>query len=680
MHRLAPAPRFPPACAVGTRSSPAQAYCPHDDCPASPPEVGDAHDRRSHWTRPATAVVDPLAAAFALARRFAAGATMWCLAPEWPEHARHVAVEFVHPVIIGKRALPAVGVESTTGGVAARPRAPRRRPVVGNSRRRLAGARRGMRRGRAWGTDHDLDRRAATRPRPGRPTTSLGSTTPCDAGDERRHDGRLVLRYHVLWELAHVCFEHPGLLTTPRAACDVDGRASPAPTRARLGEVITDRRRGSAPRAHGRGIETIDTSSSAAVAARRPRARARRHRHRRRGRSGDMSEAHRLPVPVHRGRRARPRSAARRPRRVGASPRRRRAPRSGRRRSTASAPSITPAAAAMAGGSRRAGGCSRSGTAEAPPTPRRWRPCSPVRRGDVRSPARCLVDDSAVLTALANDVGFDLVFSRQLIAHADAATSRSACRRAATRATCSWRSPKPQRGLLTIGLAGYEGGEMARVGDVQHCLVVRHDSVHRVRRRRRRSGFAPVATRCRRRPRRGRRSRLTRGATIARPRCSTASPSSGGAGRACATTWSRSRTVPAARRRRRSSTRCSSKRSPTGPPAPLADAATLRSDGRAPRVQHRLVRRAAAPVSRRLDRPPRRARHRERPRGPGRQPAWLSAAFVIEEGFPSPSCARSPATWPRPRPSRGADRHRRHQGRRARAPPTGCSSRRPASA
>ena len=49
-------------------------------------------------------------AALALARRFAAGATMWCIAPAWPEHARHVAVEFVHPVIVGKRALPAVSV------------------------------------------------------------------------------------------------------------------------------------------------------------------------------------------------------------------------------------------------------------------------------------------------------------------------------------------------------------------------------------------------------------------------------------------------------------------------------------------------------------------------------------------------------------------------------------------
>ena len=58
-----------------------------------------------------TAPAEDLAgAALSLARRFAAGATMWCVAPEWPAHGRHVAVEFVHPVIVGKRALPAVNV------------------------------------------------------------------------------------------------------------------------------------------------------------------------------------------------------------------------------------------------------------------------------------------------------------------------------------------------------------------------------------------------------------------------------------------------------------------------------------------------------------------------------------------------------------------------------------------
>ena len=48
--------------------------------------------------------------AFTLAKRFAAGATMWSIAPSWEPHALHIAVEFVHPVIMGKRALPAVAL------------------------------------------------------------------------------------------------------------------------------------------------------------------------------------------------------------------------------------------------------------------------------------------------------------------------------------------------------------------------------------------------------------------------------------------------------------------------------------------------------------------------------------------------------------------------------------------
>ena len=50
---------------------------------------------------------DLAAASLAMARRFAAGATLWCVAPSWEPHAHHMAVEFVHPVIVGKRALPA---------------------------------------------------------------------------------------------------------------------------------------------------------------------------------------------------------------------------------------------------------------------------------------------------------------------------------------------------------------------------------------------------------------------------------------------------------------------------------------------------------------------------------------------------------------------------------------------
>ena len=31
--------------------------------------------------------------------------------------------------------------------------------------------------------------------------------------------GRFVLLYHLLWELTHVCFEHPGLLKPPDEEC-----------------------------------------------------------------------------------------------------------------------------------------------------------------------------------------------------------------------------------------------------------------------------------------------------------------------------------------------------------------------------------------------------------------------------------------------------------------------------
>ncbi len=36
------------------------------------------------------------------------------------------------------------------------------------------------------------------------------------------------------------------------------------------------------------------------------------------------------------------------------------------------------------------------------------------------------------------------------------------------------------RGLLTVGLCGYEGSGMAVSDAVHHCLVVRSESVHRI--------------------------------------------------------------------------------------------------------------------------------------------------------------------------------------------------------
>lgn len=67
-------------------------------------------------TAEAEAVV---AAARDMAARFQAGATLFALGN--PADAAHVAVEFVHPVIVGKRALPALAVTPAQLRLLARP-------------------------------------------------------------------------------------------------------------------------------------------------------------------------------------------------------------------------------------------------------------------------------------------------------------------------------------------------------------------------------------------------------------------------------------------------------------------------------------------------------------------------------------------------------------------------------
>ena len=96
-------------------------------------------------------------------------------------------------------------------------------------------------------------------------------------------------------------------------------------------------------------------------------------------------------------------------------------------------------------------------------------------------PALSLVDDQAVLTALSNDVGFELVFSRQVIAHGragDIAVGFSTSGDSVNMLRAFEEASR--RGLLTVGLCGYEGAAMAVSDDVQHCLVVRSESVHRI--------------------------------------------------------------------------------------------------------------------------------------------------------------------------------------------------------
>jgi D-sedoheptulose 7-phosphate isomerase len=96
-------------------------------------------------------------------------------------------------------------------------------------------------------------------------------------------------------------------------------------------------------------------------------------------------------------------------------------------------------------------------------------------------PAMSLVDNPAILTALANDIDFDVVFSRQIIAYARSADiavgfSTSGDSVNVIRALQEGST----RGLLTIGMCGYHGGAMATSDAVDCCLVVQSDSVHRI--------------------------------------------------------------------------------------------------------------------------------------------------------------------------------------------------------
>jgi len=96
-------------------------------------------------------------------------------------------------------------------------------------------------------------------------------------------------------------------------------------------------------------------------------------------------------------------------------------------------------------------------------------------------PARSLVADEAIVSALGNDVGYDLVFSRQLIAYGhegDVAVGFSTSGNS-TNVIAGFAEAR-LRGLVTIGFAGYDGGEMATCGHLDHCFVVASESVHRI--------------------------------------------------------------------------------------------------------------------------------------------------------------------------------------------------------
>lgn len=170
--------------------------------------TGTASERLGRRREPARALAGQaaviVAACAAMAERFRAGGTLYVLASgAGVTDAEHVAVEFVHPVLVGKRALPAhylpdaalLAVHAGPGDLAL---------AIGATTRRVESA---------LQQAHER----------GVLTVLLTSAAAGEAeadyllrvrGDALVAQEMQVTTYHLLWEIVHVCLEQGDIVPT----------------------------------------------------------------------------------------------------------------------------------------------------------------------------------------------------------------------------------------------------------------------------------------------------------------------------------------------------------------------------------------------------------------------------------------------------------------------------------
>jgi D-sedoheptulose 7-phosphate isomerase len=337
----------------------------------------------------------------AMAERFARGGRLLATAasPQDRSDARHVAVEFVHPVIVGKRALPALAL-TAEGGPAAAQLALLAEPedIV------MAFGPADLGEVRALGC---LTVAFA-------PTGAEWELEPAVADPCVRQE-LVETTYHLLWELVHVFFEHRGLLSGRDAGRTHDSGASSflypflGETETDLDAVLDDVRRSIAVKAREIGalrtqtLEEGEASLAAAAAGLRAR----------------LDAGGRLLVLGNGG----------------------------------SATDAMDAAADL----------------RSPPGP--W----PAR------PVIDLTEDAAILTALANDIGTDALFSRQVIAHGRAGDALLAFSTSGGSGNVITALAEARRhGLLTIAFVGYDGGRIRGDRLADHVIVTRSEHIPRI--------------------------------------------------------------------------------------------------------------------------------------------------------------------------------------------------------
>ena len=407
-------------------------------------------------------------ACHAMARSFSRGGTLIPFGSgAATTDAAHAAVEFMHPVIVGKRALPALAPSNDPSGEATVERIARgddialalcHGPVDGEAADFLDAARR---------------RGLLTIALSGR-----GGSAPegLDFAFEVPSDDPLVVQevqetaYHVLWELVHVFFEHPGLLADACITCgDVAVRATVVSVegdsaliekdgaRERVAtDLVEDVSPGDELLCHaGVALERIE-AGSAEPAAEATDA----------GGSGflypflerEEADLDSVLADV----RA---STAQKAEDVIAL------------RSEIDLGAVERCADTLRGALESGGHLIAFGNGGSS-TDAQDLACDLLSRG---WPAASLTNDPATVTAVGNDVGFDNVFGRQLIA-------LGRPRDVAVAISTSGSSPNVLAGLeearrrrmTTVAVTGYDGGRLAELDWLNNLFVVRSDYIPRI--------------------------------------------------------------------------------------------------------------------------------------------------------------------------------------------------------
>jgi D-sedoheptulose 7-phosphate isomerase len=393
-----------------------------------------------------------------LARSFSRGGTLLA----WGEgaaatDAAHVAVEFMHPVVVGKRALPALAGpdplalargDDVALAIAHGPAGPREEAFLAEARRR------------------GLLTIALTAS--GAAPAAADHAFAVDSDDPHVVQEVQETAYHVLWELVHTFFEHPGLLDDACITCgDVAVEARVVSARGATALVEREGAReevavdlvapvsaGDLLLCHaGVALERLEAAPApAAQAAPDPTSFLYPFL--------DSSERDLDAVMAD----------------VGAS-----TVRKGREvmqlRATLDHEAVERCAADL-GDRLRAGGRLVAFGNGGSSTDAQDLAIDALALG---WPAIALDDDVATVTAVANDVGFDKVFSRQLIAlgrAGDVAVGISTSGSSAN--VVAGLEEAHRRGMLTCAITGGDGGRLAQLGWIDHLFVAGSDYVPRL--------------------------------------------------------------------------------------------------------------------------------------------------------------------------------------------------------